>query len=337
MLTAGLGTRLRPVTERFVKPAVPFLNVPLFYFPILQIEELGISSLVLNTHYKPEQIEKLAQRIPNSKFSVSFSNEPAAPLGSGGGIWKARKLLEGGGNFLVSNGDEVILPRDPKIMTRFYEEHMASGALATLLVMKHPLVGTQFGGVWADNSGRIFGFGKDRRKFSQNNTLPVGDELVGYHYVGLILFKDRIFEYLPDGESNILYDALTLAIAKGEKVQATIGEFSWYETGNPHDFLTATAAAIQLYLFGDGHDATALRDICHRFWPPNTTLKRNSDGAIVLKSASSIVDEGAVFRGFVVLGESAHAEARAKLQNTVLLPGARVFKPHLNEIIIPSI
>ena len=328
MLTAGLGTRLRPVTERFAKPAVPFLNVPLFYFPIALMEELGVTSLVLNTHHKPEQIEMLAQRIPGAHYPIAFSNEAAAPLGSGGGIWQARALLEGGGDFLVSNGDEVILPRDPQVMKRFHDDHVASGALATILVMEHPLVGSQFGGVWAKNDGTVLGFGKDSKKFDHADR--------GYHYIGLLLLSDRIFDFLPSGESNILYDAISAAITKGEKVRAVVGDFTWYETGNPHDFLTATADALKLYTEGAGEDAKALHRICDRFWPKGTTLGRDPDGALVLKCASSIVDDGALMRGFVVLGENAHIERGAKIENAVLLPGARVFRPHSNAILIPS-
>ncbi len=312
ILAAGLGTRLRPITERYAKPAVPFLNIPLLYYSLSLMEQAGkIDGLVLNTHHHPEQIEALASRLKD--FDVAFSNEPGTPLGSGGGIWKARKLLEGGGSFVVANGDEVILPHNPKIMREFLTKHEKSGALATILVMKHPLVGTQFGGVWADNDGRVRGFGKDGSKF--------GTDVTGYHYIGLLLLSDRVFNYLPAGESNILYDALATGIANHEKVEVLVDSFTWFETGNPKDFLHATDEALDLLAHGKGEDAKCLREICERYWTEKMDLK--VDGASrLLISKKARIHETASLRGFAVISDGATIGRNAQVENAVVLPGA---------------
>ncbi|MEK7357448.1 MAG: sugar phosphate nucleotidyltransferase, partial [Bdellovibrionota bacterium] len=265
MLTAGLGTRLRPVTLTYAKPVVPFLGVPLASFGRAILEQAGAKSFVLNTHYLPEQIEAYAQAMRAEGLSVETSHEPGQPLGSGGGIWKARKLLEGGGDFLVANGDEIILPHDPKVMQNFVAAHRSRRALASILVMHHPLVGSQFGGVWCDAGGAVRGFGKDRSKF--------GDDAIGYHYIGILLLNDRVFEYLPAGESNILYDALSAAIAKGEVVQAVESTFSWFETGNPKDYLSGIKETVALLEHGKSEDARALRELTRRFRMPGTPLE----------------------------------------------------------------
>ena len=316
ILAAGLGTRLRPITEKFAKPAVPFLNIPLLYYPLFLMEQSEqINGLVLNTHHLPEQIEKLAARLPDYgfKFGVDFSNEAGLPLGSGGGIWKARKKLEGDGNFLVANGDEVILPHDPLIMKTFIEKHEASGALATILVMKHPLVGSQFGGVWANSEGRVLGFGKDASKVAAGAT--------GYHYIGILLLNDRIFHYLPEGESNIFYDVVTKAIEEGEKVEVHVGSFTWFETGNPTDFLKATEEALSLLANGKGEDAKALKKTTERFWNSNSRfIEKAGTKMVVAKSAK--VSVNAKLGGFVVIGENAVVGKAAQLDDTVLLTGA---------------
>ncbi len=328
ILSAGLGTRLRPVTELFAKPAVPFLNIPLLYYPIALMEEAGIDSIVFNTHHKPEQIEEIAMRIPHSKCDVAFSFEAGAPLGSGGGIWKAKNLLKGGGDFLVSNGDEVILPREAGTMKRFVDQHRSEMNLATILVMPHPLVGIQFGGVWTDANGDVKGFGKDRTQF--------GPELTGYHYIGLLLLNDRVFEYLPDGESNILYDALKAAIDKGERVRVCVGSFTWFETGNPKDFLEATEGALTLYE-QNTEDAKTLRTICSRFWNPGTRLISTSTGAKVLLDGEAQLDSKVQVEGFAVLGRGARVETAAEIDRCVVLPGARVSSSRKasHEIILP--
>jgi mannose-1-phosphate guanylyltransferase len=251
MLTAGLGTRLRPVTDHYAKPAIPFLGVPLVHYPLALMREIGVDSLVLNTHYKAEQIEKLANELSTTHFQVTTSHESgAAPLGSGGGIAHAREHLTG--DFLISNGDEVILPRRKGVMKDFFFAHQRDQSLATILVMRHPLVGTQFGGVWADIHGKVHGFGKNADAYPG---------CVGYHYIGLLLLNERVFRYLPEGESNILYDALTQAIAAGERVNVIVDGFTWFETGNPSDFLEATGDALKLAHSGAGVDAQILRAI----------------------------------------------------------------------------
>ena len=315
MLTAGLGTRLRPVTNVFAKPVVPFLNIPLLCYPLELIRELGIDSIVLNTHYKPEQVSSVADRVLKANgFSVSLSHEPGEPLGSGGGIWQARDRLRDTDALLVSNGDEVILPLDKDVMGRFLDEHRKHDALATILVMEHPLVGKQFGGVWTAGDGRVLGFGKDRSQFPKAKT--------GYHYIGLLLLSPRIFEFLPEGESNILYDALTVAIAKGESVRAFVGRFTWFETGNPHDFLSATKSALALLSGGIGEDAATLRRILQTFGSNDAIVKQGSSVGLVAKGAA--VDSSAKLEGAVVVGAGCSIGAGARVIDSVLLPGARV-------------
>jgi mannose-1-phosphate guanylyltransferase len=327
LLTAGLGTRLRPVTNHYAKPAVPFLNIPLMYYPLNLIEQLGISELVLNTHYKPEQIENLANKIPGAKYKISLSPEPGQPLGSGGGIWKAREFLVGGGSFLVANGDEVILPHDSQIMHRFFHTHQESGAFATILVMNHPLVGKQFGGVWADQKGYVKGFGKDANQFPGCR---------GLHYIGLLLLNERVFEYLPESESNILYDALTKAIAAGEVVNTVVSDFTWFETGNPHDFLSATGAALGLLAnnndaSGARADASALRAIAGRFWSSEASLEKTA-GTLILRDGPIQKFRA---KGFVVLGNLSQIEGdQVELENVVALPQSHVKFSCANEIIV---
>ena len=319
LLTAGLGTRLRPVTDHYAKPAVPFLNIPLLDYPIALLEDANVTSLVLNTHYKPEQIASLSKKIPGVRFPIHLSSESDAPLGSGGGIWKAKSfLLSGqptGGDFLVANGDEVILPHEKDTISRFINDHIANRSLATILVMKHPLVGTQFGGVWADASGNVKGFGKKGSDF--------GAHVTGYHYIGLLLLNERVFKYLPDGESNILYDALKSAIDAGEKVRALVSSFTWFETGNPQDFLNASDEALHLLANPGSEESACLKRICDRFWTPQTRLEQTPQ-ALILRGVDCQIESGVQFKGFAVLGNGCRLGKGAKIENSVLLPGAQV-------------
>jgi mannose-1-phosphate guanylyltransferase len=211
------------------------------------------------------------------------------------------------------NGDEVILPRRKDAFKIFVASHHATQPLASLFVMRHPLVGTQFGGVWAGADGLVRGFGKDAKAF--------GSGVLGYHYVGLLLLSSRVFKYLPEGESNILYDALTKAIAAGETVRAHVDDLTWFETGNSHDFLEATGQAINLLQSGRGLDAELLRSITGSHWPTGLGLQ---PGTQILKMPGAQVSDDAKLNGFIVADHGSRVAAGARLENCVLMPGADV-------------
>ncbi|HVK62680.1 MAG TPA: NDP-sugar synthase [Bdellovibrionales bacterium] len=333
LLTAGLGTRLRPVTDHFAKPAVPFLGTPLVLYPAFLLKEVGVDDVTLNTHWKAEQVEALTSRLNAFGMKTHISPEPVAPLGSGGGIWKARPFLEGS-DFWVCNGDEVILPRKSGVLTRVKDEHRKSGALATIAVMRHPLVGSQFGGVWCDSKANVLGFGKDRSKF------PNASE--GFHYIGVLLLSSRVFDYLPEGESNILYDALVAGINRGETVRAVVDEYTWFETGNPKDFLHATSEALELLRNAMNEksydeDAKSMDAILRTFNPSEFKFGRTANDGMLMQHRDSKVADGVKLGGFVVLEKNSRIESGAVVEDSVLMPGAVVKsgERRKNEIVLP--
>jgi mannose-1-phosphate guanylyltransferase len=249
LLAAGEGQRLRPYTLETPKPAMTVLDIPMACFALNQCLELEPKKIVVNTYHLPDktrelfktQIEKLRKILikkhPNmSSTELIFSDEKPGGtlLGSAGGMAFAKVNLVGQGDFLVMNADEVILPKDEKILSRMYGYFSVAKPLAMLMTMNHPLVGTQFGGVWTDVKNKVLGFGKQP---PENIKSTDDGSLTGLHFIGPMLFSDRIFKYInSQGPSNILYDALTLAITQGESVLAYNIDCDWFETGNPTDY-----------------------------------------------------------------------------------------------------
>ena len=64
LLAAGLGARLRPLTLKYPKPCVPFLNVPMGLYQFRFLEHIQVDQLVVNTFHLPQQIEKLFKSQP---------------------------------------------------------------------------------------------------------------------------------------------------------------------------------------------------------------------------------------------------------------------------------
>lgn len=231
-LAAGLGSRLRPYTLTYPKPMIPFLELPLLFHAMDFLTEYSeIKSGIVNLHHHGEELRQFISQyqslLPVSK--IDFSDEQVAILDSGGAVANCYPLLADQKAFWVMNADEVIMPlTDEFSLKGMIQQHLASDNLATLLVTHNDQVGITMGGAWADDTGRV-------EQFSKTNA----PGLRGWHYVGVMLLSPRIFEYVtkPTQPENILYDVLTRAISKGEKVQAFSAPLFWIETGLTETFL----------------------------------------------------------------------------------------------------
>lgn len=333
LLAAGLGSRLRPVTEHRAKPSVPLLNVPLLYWSYDLLQPLGLDALAINLHYLPKTIEALIPRLKRAGApAIGFSHEVEKPLGSGGGIAQARRLLEAGAadaSFVVANADEVILPLKSDLLTRMRAAHEASDALMTILTMPHAEAGKKFGGVWTESAagGRVFGFGKDRSKVAG------AEAATPLHYVGVLMLRNRIFNYFPSGESNIFYDIAVQAMARGERVQAFCEDMIWYETGSPGDFLEATEKLLPLLspvaAAAAVAGANARRIVStwgigsNRYWESNTGAQLLcgdlASGSLPFMDICAKLERE---RSFAVIGDGALVESAPS--GSVVLPGAHV-------------
>ncbi|MEI6279471.1 MAG: sugar phosphate nucleotidyltransferase, partial [Verrucomicrobiae bacterium] len=128
VLGAGLGTRLRPLTERRPKPLVPIYGKPLITFAFDHLIANGAASFVINTHHCPEAYESLRGGGPYRGHPLTFQHEPVL-LDTGGGIKNVGRLI-GNEPFVVYNGDVLAdFPLRPAITS-----HLASGNIATLIL-----------------------------------------------------------------------------------------------------------------------------------------------------------------------------------------------------------
>ncbi len=129
IFAAGLGTRLKPLTDTMPKALVPVDGVPLLKRVASRILEAGIKSLVVNTHHFAEQIEDFVRRDPQLSPVTRLSPEPELLLETGGGILQARSLLTGEGSFLAHNVDIL-----SNLDLRQFIASCRPEALATLVV-----------------------------------------------------------------------------------------------------------------------------------------------------------------------------------------------------------
>ena len=129
VFAAGLGTRLRPITDTMPKALVPVCGKPLLYHTVCKLRDVGCKEIVVNVHHFPEQIVKYLSD-NDLGVTVKVSDESSALLETGGGIRHARELLLPCDEpFLVHNVDIV-----SNLDIAWFRAQAPSDALATLLV-----------------------------------------------------------------------------------------------------------------------------------------------------------------------------------------------------------
>ena len=92
IFAAGLGTRLRPLTDRMPKALAPILGKPLLLWQIEMLKKVGMNSIIINVHHKAEQIIRYLQEHRNFDCDIRISDEQDELLETGGGLKKALTL-----------------------------------------------------------------------------------------------------------------------------------------------------------------------------------------------------------------------------------------------------
>lgn len=132
ILAAGLGTRLRPLTDTIPKALVEVDGKPLLRHALEHVRRYGIREVIINVHHFPGQILEFLRINGDFGMEIAISDESDELLETGGGVKKASWFFHGDEPFLVRNVD-VISDLDISGMNRFHREN---DAIATLAVRR---------------------------------------------------------------------------------------------------------------------------------------------------------------------------------------------------------
>jgi len=297
LLAAGLGTRFKPVTFKYPKPAIPFLNVPMGLYQFQYLQHLEISKLVVNTFHISEKIEQLYQNQPYYKNEVYFSHETGKILGGAGGLKKACHLMKKNEPILLMNADEVYFAKEKDFLKKALKHHVESKNLSTVVVTAHPEAGKKFGALWGDVNHVV----KDISKTAQH------PDLKPWHCIGPIFLSWEALDLIPeDQESNIFYDVLLKKLPEN-KVEVFPIQASCYETGNPSDFFAATEDVLQLM------DSETLNFISQ--YDPSFIYKNSETLSLISKKASI---PPKLLQGINVISSSAKLEKNKMVKDSVV-------------------
>jgi NDP-sugar pyrophosphorylase family protein len=130
IFAAGLGTRLRPLTDTMPKALVPVAGKPMLEHVILKLKLSGFNDITINIHHLGQQIIDFLKANNNFGVTIHISDERNKLLDTGGGIKKARTFLDCGKEpFLIHNVD-ILSNVD---LQDFYQRHVDNKSIATVL------------------------------------------------------------------------------------------------------------------------------------------------------------------------------------------------------------
>ena len=217
VMAAGLGTRMRPLTNHMPKPLVKVAGKPLIEYAFDKLRMAGVKSAVVNVHYLPEQVEAYVAEFITD-LDVTISDERALLLETGGGLVQALPLI-GGDPFFCINSDAIWTDGEMDGLTRLAEGWDGEVMDGLLLLVPRERAFSHRG----DGDFSIDGKGRPVRRGTAANAPFV--------YTGIQLLSRAFLNDAPSGpfSTNILWDR---SIATG-RLFALEHQGDWFDIGSP--------------------------------------------------------------------------------------------------------
>ena len=316
ILAAGLGTRLRPLTLLMPKPMAPVLNVPVMEHIVRLLASHRFTEVITNTSYLPERISEHFG--DGSEFGIELAySEESEPLGTAGGVGKAREFLSESESFLVISGD-ALTDVDLRALSEAHEAHAADGGIATLCT-KQVTDTTQFGVVITDEDGRIQGFQEKPDPAEALSTLAK---------CGIYMVRREIFDYVPgpghhspagdddqpEGFVDWALDVFPALLENDVPFHSHEIDAYWNDIGSVSEFVQGNVDAL-------GGSPPLAR-------PPQVAqgvyAAREYDLDGVKVRPPVLIGAGCDLRGPVVIGDGCRIGPGAMIRDAVVLPGSRM-------------
>lgn len=220
LFAAGLGTRLRPLTDDRPKALVPVDGIPLLELSLRKLKYYGFLEVVVNIHHFGEKIIDFLEEHHNFGLQIHLSDERELLLDTGGGIKKAAEWLSEG-PFLVHNTD-IISDLD---LDALYRYHLANDALATLAVRDRP----SSRALLFDDQNVLCGWRNDRTgevRMCRDCHAPASLAFSGIH-----VLSPQIFELMPKKKVFSIIDVYLQAGRRYDIRAFRHDEGFWFDVG----------------------------------------------------------------------------------------------------------
>lgn len=221
VLSAGLGTRLDPLTRLLAKPAVPLGDRTLIEHVLAWLRRHGVHDVVVNLHHRPATVTAVLGDGAHLGLSVRYSWEQPL-LGSAGGPRRALPLLAAD-HFLIVNGDTL----SDLDLDRMIDAHRHSGADVTMALIPNTAP-DRYNGVMLEGDV-VTGF------------VPRGDADGSWHFVGVQLVRSSVFAHLPDDVPLETVAGIYREIVANSpgRIRGWRAASRFLDVGTPRDYLQA--------------------------------------------------------------------------------------------------
>ena len=236
IFAAGLGTRLRPLTDTMPKALVPVAGVPMLERVLCKLRDAGLDSFVVNVHHFAEQIERFLAEKGDFGVPVAISREEREPLETGGGIKHAAPLLaSSAGRFLVHNVD-ILSDLD----VRWFLAQDDPESLATLLLIDAPA--DRY--LLFDDGMRLVGWTNVRTGEVKSPFLPDFDpaKYRRYSFCGIHLVPEAVFDKMAAWPEKFSIIDFYLQQAAENKIRGVLApDLQLIDIGSPAKLAEANA------------------------------------------------------------------------------------------------
>jgi len=307
ILAAGLGERLRPLTQSIPKTMLPVCNKPVMEYSVELCKKHNFNDIKINLHYLPEQIDKYFQ--DGSKFGVNISYSLEKNLaGTAGGIKRVASFFKE--TFLVITGDSY----HDIDLTNLVNFHKENNCIATLC-LKKVNKNTSDWKVEVNGEGKLKGITKGD---TFNNE---------YINCGVYIFEPEIFNHIAGGKhSSIVEDVLPKLLAENIPINCCITEDEWSNIDSLAEYWNLNMNLCENSLsklkldnkLKDGifvHPSVKIANLDVNNFKPPIIIGENTE-----------ISRGVKLEGPLVLGKELFVEENAFLKKSVVLSNTYVGK-----------
>jgi len=230
ILAAGLGTRLKPLTDSTPKALIKIKEHTLLELQIKKLKTEGFDRIIINVHHFADKIKDYLEQNNFSDCSIEISDESKKLLDTGGGLKKAAHFFRDDKPFIIYNVDLLSNISLKKLM----EFHLASKSIATLAVQKRES-SRKF---LFDNNNILCGW-INEKSGEKINTKDEQSELFPYSFSGIQVIDPKLFKYFPNKDVFSLVE-FYLTAAKREKIIGYVhNEDEWIDLGKTENLSEA--------------------------------------------------------------------------------------------------
>jgi NDP-sugar pyrophosphorylase family protein len=285
ILSAGEGTRLRPLTYTKPKPLLPILNLTLLEWTLEYLRRFSIDRVILNTHHLADRIEDYVQtQKAYRSFEIETRFEPQI-LNTGGGLVNVRDFFRSD-PFMMISGD-ILTDIDLKKAVDFHRNHNDP---VTLVLHDYP----EFNQIKVDSDGRIL-------------KLRKGD-VQGLDFANIHILDQAVFSFLPSTGNFDIIPAYQQMIDEGITIRAYVSQgHHWWNIGTPKTYLKVHEELL----------TTPSLTLLSPLFFSSPPLSKGGLGGILIHP-EAFIEPGVKFSGWACIGKGCLLKNGCHLQNSVI-------------------